>query len=216
MGDTPAQLAKITTDKYSEDRKTANQVPLGAVGSVEDLIALYRGAPEAVRAGIQASILGAVGLAAALSMIPFESNFASHFAGSMLRDLASPGVSVAINAPVYDYLENLFPVKELAVRQLVQGIETGALSDADLIETAVDSGYKDREIVKLVKISKVARFTKETADDYTMLDRYQDAIISAQITNARTDIDDAIAAREAEIKEWQKIEREQALKGVAE
>jgi len=204
MGDTPAYLANVTTNKWSEDRKTASQAPLGTVGSVEDLIALYRGSPEAVRVGIQASILGAVGLAAALSMIPFTDNFGSEFAGRMLRDLASPGVNAAINAPIYDYLENLFPVKELAVRQLVQGIEIGALSDADLIESGVDSGYKDREIIKLVKIAKVARFTKETADDYAMLDRYQDAIISAQITNARADIDDAIADREAEIKALQK------------
>jgi len=98
---------------------------------------------------------------------------------------------------------------------LVTGIERGALTDEEVIDTAVDSGIKDKEILKLLKIAKICRFDRETRDDYSMLDRYQDAVISAQIAAARQEIDEAIADRQALIKEYQRIEREQAMEEAA-
>jgi len=196
-------------------KEDPNKAPLGAVDSVEELIEKYRGKPEDVRAGIQAAILGSVALASALSMIPFTSNFASDFAGSVLRDLTSPGVAVAINAPIRDYLENLFPTGELNVRLLVTGLEKGALTEEELIDTAVDSGVKDKEILKLLKIAKVARFDRETEHDYDLIARFENALISAELQTARDDVDDAINERLSLIKEYEKIIREQAMEEAA-
>jgi len=197
-------------ERAEQTKEEPKRAPLGILDSVEDLIKKYRGDAGVVKAGIQATILGAVTVASALSMIPFTDNFGAHFAGRLLADLASPGVSVAINGPTRDYLDNIFPTNELNVRLLVTGIENGALTDQEIIETAVDAGYKDAEIKKLLKIAKMARFAKETGADYAMIDRYEDAFISAQITGARADIDAAIADRQALIKEYQRIQREQA------
>jgi len=190
--------------------KDPRKAPLACLDDVEALIKKYRGDAKAVRAGIQASILAAVAVASAVSMIPFTDNFAAHFAGGLLRDLAQPGVSVALNAPTRDYLENIFPTLELNVRLLVTGIENGSLTDEEIIDTAIDAGYKDKEIRKLLKIAKMARFMKETKEDYAMLDRYQDALISYQIASGREEIDAAISERQDLIKEYQRMEREQA------
>jgi len=203
-----AKAALDTATKAHE--KDPRKAPLTCLDDVEKLIAKYRGDAKAVRAGIQAAILAAVAVASAVSMIPFTDNFAAHFAGGLLRDLASPGVSVALNAPTRDYLENIFPTNELNVRMLVTGIEKGALTDEDVIDTAVDGGVKDKEIRKLLKIAKMARFDKETSADYAMIDRYQDAIISYQITSARAEIDDAIAERKALITEYKKLAAKEA------
>jgi len=196
--------------RRSDRRADANKAPLSAVDTVESLVSKYRGDPGALKAGIQAAVFGALAVTTALSMIPFESNFASVFAGQLMHTLVSPGVSKAINAPIGDYLDNIFPTLELSARLLVTGIENGALTDGEIIETAVDAGYKDKEIRKLLKIAKMARFIKETREDYAMLDRYQDALISAEITSARDEIDATIADRQALIKEYQRLEREQA------
>jgi len=199
-------------EETKEDKE--KKAPIGALDEVDALIAKYRGSPAEVRAGIQTAILGSVAVTSALSMIPFTDNFAAHFAGGVLRDLVSPGVSVAINAPIRDYLENIFPTGELNVRLLVTGIEKGALTDGEVIDTGVDAGLKSKEIKKLLKIAKMARFDKETDRDYSLLDRYEDAIISAQIASARLDIDEAIDERKRLIAEYQRLAREQAM-GVA-
>jgi len=197
-------------------KEEPREAPLGSVDSVEDLLRQYRGDPVAVRAGIYAAIMGSVALTCALSMIPMQSNFASVFAGQVLRDLTSPGISKALSGPIGDYLDNIFPTGELNVRMLVTGIEKDALTDEEVIDTAVDSGIKDKEIVKLLKIAKICRFDRETRDDYALLDRYQDAVISAQVAAARQEIDEAIADRQALIKEYQELAREQALREAAE
>jgi len=205
----------IYDTKRSDERKEANKAPAGIIDSVEAIIQKYRGNATAVKAALQNLIIGSVGAAAALSCIPFEMNFGSVFAGSVLRDLLSPGVSCAIGAPTRDYLESVFPTLELNVRLLVTGIENGALTDEEIVDTAVDAGYKDKEIHKLLKIAKMARFIKETRDDYAMLDRYQDALISAQITNGRDEIDAAIKERQTLIAEWKKIAEQQAMEAQA-
>jgi len=197
--------------KQTDVRKEANKAPLSVIDSVDQLIAKYKGVPDAVLAGIQAAIFGAVTVASALSMIPFESNFASSFAGGVLRDLASPGVHTAINAPINDYLENLFPVREMAARQLVTAVEHAALSDDEVVDSLVDGGVKDKEIKKLVKLARILRFEKATRDDYAMLDRYQDALISAQLQIARLDVDEEIALRQDQIKAIKAWQREQAV-----
>jgi len=209
-GESAAYLAATTKEQACKTDADRRKAPLGILDSVEDLINRYRGDPVAIRAGIYAAVIGAVGVAAALSCIPLESNFGSVFAGQMLHTLSAPGVSCAISNPTRDYLENIFPTAELNVRMLVTGIENGALTDEELVDTAVDSGLKDKEIRKLLKIAKMARFAKETKEDYAMLDRYQDAMISAQITNARDEIDAAVKERQTLIAEWKKLAEQQA------
>jgi len=210
---------RVAATLFAQHEKTEKaeprKAPLAALGSVEELLAKYRGDPVAIKAGIYSAVMGSVALTSALSMIPMQSNFASVFAGSVLRDLTSPGINKAITGPIGDYLDNIFPTGELNVRMLVTGIERGALTDEEVIDTAVDSGIKDKEILKLLKIAKICRFDRETRDDYSMLDRYQDAVISAQIAAARQEIDEAIADRQALIKEYQRIEREQAMEEAA-
>jgi len=206
---------KAYAEAYKEPKKEAGQAPLGILDGVDSVIKKCRGTPAEIKAGIQALVLGSVAAGAALSLVPFTDNFGSHFAGGVLRDLMGPGVSTAINAPARDYLENIFPTGELNVRLLVTGIEKGALTDEEVIETGVDMGLKDREIRKLLKIAKMARFEKETREDYAMLDRYQDALISAAITSGRAEIDAAVAERQALIKEYQRLEREQAMEEAA-
>jgi len=200
-------IDSLYTTVYQERTTATKADPKASVagipGSVADLLEKYRGTPEAIKAGIQAAIMAAVAGAAALSMIPFEANFGGEFAGRVLADLARPGYSAAITGPITDYLENIFPTRELNVRLLVTGLEKGALSDADVVETAVDAGIKNGEIVKLVKIAKIARFDRETADDYDMISRYQNALISAEIEFGRADIDQAITERYARVKELQ-------------
>jgi len=214
MPEDGAAFGKVVEQKKTTDRATAQKAPAGILDSVEDLIKRQRGDPAAIKAGIQTAVLAALATSCALSMIPFESNFGSVFAGQLMHTLISPGVSTAINNPTRDYLENIFPTNELNVRLLVTGIEKGALTDEELIDTAIDAGYKDKEIKKLLKIAKMARFIKETSEDYAMLDRYQDALISYQITGGRAEIDQAIADRQALIKEYEKIQREQAARPV--
>jgi len=210
------KVSKATyTGQFKEPRKEANAAPLSVLDDVETLIAKYRGAPAEVRAGIQVALLASVSLAAALSMIPFESNFASEYAGRVLDRLVSPGVEVAINAPTRDYLENLFPTGELNARMLVTGVERAALTEDELIDTAVDAGYKDKEIKKLIRIARAQRFDRQTADAYGMLDRYQDAVITATIAVKRAEIDEQIAAKQAEIKDLNAWIRAQALAAVA-
>jgi hypothetical protein len=192
-----------------------HKAPLGITDTVAGLIEQYRGPADTLRASIYGAIMVGVAGAAALSCVPTESNFGSVFAGSVLRDLVSPGIRVAINAPLSDYLENIFPVRELNVRLLVSGLESGALSDAEVVETAVDSGLKDREIKKLLKIAKVKRFEKECKDDFTILDRYENALLTEQITQGRNDIDAQIADLKADLKEAQKELAALALAGGA-
>jgi len=208
-------FSTVIDQKKTTDRTEASKAPAGVIDSVEDLVKKYRGDPGAIRAGIQAAIFGALAVTTALSMIPFESNFASVFAGQLMHTLVSPGVNVAVNGPIRDYLDNIFPTAELNVRLLVTGIENGSLTDEDIIDTAVDSGIKDKEIVKLLKIAKMARFIKETREDYAMIDRYEDAFISYAITSGRAEIDEAIKDRQAMITELKRIEREQAMEEVA-
>jgi len=208
--------ATLFAQHEATERKEPRKAPLAALDSVEALIKKSREDAPSVKAGVYSAIMGSVALSCALSMIPLQSNFASVYGGSILRDLVSPAVNKALTAPLGDYLDNIFPTGELNARMLVTGIERGALTDEEVIDTAVDSSIKDKEILKLLKIAKICRFDRETRDDYSMLDRYQDAMISAQIAAARQEIDEAIADRQALIKEYQRIEREQAMEEAAE
>lgn len=209
MAYTKAAL-KAFADQKKEKREDAATAPLGILDSVDKLIKSYRGDSAAVKAGILNLIYGAVAAAAALSCVPFEMNFGSVFAGSVLRDLINPGVSAAVSGPLVDYLDNIFPTRELNVRLLVTGIEKGALTDQEVVETAIDMGIKDREIKKLLKIAKVARFDRETDRDYDILLRYENALISAQIELGRAEVDQAIRERYARISELTRIMKAQA------
>jgi len=205
-----AAFKKVIDTRKTTDRTEASKAPAGIVDNVEDLIQKYRGSPADVRAGIQAGIMAAAGTAAALSMIPFESNFGSVLAGRLLGDLLSPGMSVAVNGPTRDYLENIFPTSELNVRMLVTGIEGGALTAIDLIDTAVDAGIKDKEIKKLLKIAMHKAYDKETSDDFALVKRYRDTLITAEIEYGRAVIDQEITERYSALKELIKQQKAEA------
>jgi len=200
---------------WSTDRDKAQKAPLQLTGAIDDLIAKFRGDPKTLANVIRLGCIYATALACGVSLIPFTDNFASGFAGNMLTMFARPGWDMAVNGPLRDWLDNIFPTLEINVRLLVTGIENGALTDEEIVDTAVDAGYKDKEIKKLLKIAKMARFMKETKEDYAILDRYQDALISASIANARDEIDAAIKERQSLISEWKKLAEQQAMEAAA-
>jgi hypothetical protein len=181
-----------------------HHAPLGIMDGVQGLINEYRGNSAAIKAGITATILGSVAGAAALSMVPLESNFGSVYAGTILAKLAEPGVKVAINGPIEEALSRYFPTNHLNARHLLTGIEEGIFSFDDLNKWAFDTGLMDPDWRLLIKLAAVKRFNRVTDSMYAVLETAHKDLLNFQMDSMRIDIDQQVADLKATLAEAKK------------
>lgn len=156
-------------------------------------VANAHGDAATIRSMVEGALVAAMIAGALTSLIPTEANFGGPLAARLAGDMARPGLQVAINGPMEEYLLRLFPQKHLRANMIVQGITEGAFTDAQIIEWCVASGLMENDIKMLLVYAGVKRFEKLTADDYKLVEKANADLVAYEIEASRIEYDGTIA-----------------------
>jgi hypothetical protein len=159
---------------------------------------------EKIRAGLMATVIGAVTAAVALSLIPFESNFGSQLAGKVLADLMSPAYKVAYIEPIMNQLETIFRNKLARASNIVQGLQLGAIDTKTALDLCQHIGLDETSSALVVDLGLVKWLAAETKDDESIIHTYQRDLLTYNVAAAKIDLDDAIADQKAVVADLKK------------
>ena len=178
-------VANTIVDKPSG----AGEVNLDFLGTLENLATTN---PQGLVTAIKPLLtLAAVG-AGLLSFIPTTANFGGPTAARIIDRLIDPFGNKAYKAPLEDYLDNFFPTRELSAFSLIRAIESGTVSEAEVVDELVDAGTKSRGINIALRLARFKRFEAETDDDMRTLTEYRRALTTYSIETRRDDLRESL------------------------
>jgi hypothetical protein len=156
-------------------------------------VAAAHGDATTIRSLIEGALVAAMIAGALTSLIPTEANFGGPLAARLAGDMARPGIQVAINGPMEEYLLRVFPQKHLRAGMVVQGITEGVFSDAEIIEWCIASGLMENDVKMLLAYASAKRFDVLTKDDYATAQKAAADLIAYEIEASRIEYDGTIA-----------------------
>lgn len=173
-----------TEDKF---KPPATGAAGGIFSTLESLAGQVIKDPDQAAQFIRLATSGIALIASAVSFIPFTNNLGGALAALTIDHIVKPFRDKAVDAPLEDFLDNYFPVREANPRILVSALEHGAISDDDLVRELVDAGTKTRGIQVVLKLARVLRFDEVTREPLRLVRKYNDMAIDAVIKTLQDD-----------------------------
>lgn len=175
-----------------------------AQSAADKLINQAKADAASIRAAAYSTVAGEIAALAAISFIPFTNNFAGHAAAGMILELARPLTQGAIVDPLMDYMHQLFPTRHISPRILITAIQKGALTEVDLVNSAMKGGLILDDVTNLLKVARVYEFETTTKTDVALIATYNRDILLDQVAVAKVDINDNITLVKIDLKVAQK------------
>jgi hypothetical protein len=172
---------------------TSPQTIFDPVQDLADAVAAHHDDAAGLKGVIEAALVAAMIAGAITSLVPTESNFGGPLAARLAGDLSGPGIRVAINGPMEEYLLRLFPQKHLRANMIVQGITEGVFTDAQILDWCISSGLMQNDINMILTFARSKRFDRATAEDFALIKTLFHDSLMAQIDFQRIDLDAQIA-----------------------